>query len=410
MARGDKPRPAWRQRASAARASARCTISPPTRPAQARALPRAPRRRRRADRGRARRRSPTWPTSPRCVWQFVPELNWAGFYRAIDGELVLGPFCGKPACIRIPFGRGCAARRRPRARPSWSRTSMPFPAISPATRRAAPSWSCRCMRDGAVIAVIDLDSPRPGAVRRRGRRPGSRRSPRCSPLASERPRFGTAAGGGFRNRSQGDSLQGMEVRSPPSRLTGDPSMIVRSAPLLAIALGLLAGPALAQDADAPPPLPELEAPGPSAAVRGRDDRARGLAGTGRRRRLAGRMAGRMGRGRDVSRNLERDVRGSRADAARAIYPGGVSGTGYGSAERIGLAQPVPQCLLSRSAATGAVVAAQPDVCENYLQQYERSYAMAAQSAAPARALMRRCRALPESMLRAAMATALPTRR
>ena len=40
------------------------------------------------------------------VWQLVPELNWAGFYRLLGDELVLGPFCGKPACIRIPLGRG----------------------------------------------------------------------------------------------------------------------------------------------------------------------------------------------------------------------------------------------------------------------------------------------------------------
>lgn len=40
------------------------------------------------------------------IWQFVPRLNWAGFYRMVDGELVLGPFQGKPACIRIPLGKG----------------------------------------------------------------------------------------------------------------------------------------------------------------------------------------------------------------------------------------------------------------------------------------------------------------
>ena len=40
------------------------------------------------------------------IWQFVPELNWAGFYRMVDGELVLGPFIGKPACLRIALGSG----------------------------------------------------------------------------------------------------------------------------------------------------------------------------------------------------------------------------------------------------------------------------------------------------------------
>lgn len=38
------------------------------------------------------------------IWQYLPDLNWAGFYRLVEGELVLGPFIGKPACIRIPMG------------------------------------------------------------------------------------------------------------------------------------------------------------------------------------------------------------------------------------------------------------------------------------------------------------------
>jgi GAF domain-containing protein len=40
------------------------------------------------------------------IWQFLPDLNWAGFYRHLDGELVLGPFQGKAACIRIAMGKG----------------------------------------------------------------------------------------------------------------------------------------------------------------------------------------------------------------------------------------------------------------------------------------------------------------
>ena len=40
------------------------------------------------------------------IWQELPDINWAGFYKMTDGVLVLGPFQGKPACIRIPVGRG----------------------------------------------------------------------------------------------------------------------------------------------------------------------------------------------------------------------------------------------------------------------------------------------------------------
>ncbi|MGQ0588375.1 MAG: GAF domain-containing protein, partial [Sphingosinicella sp.] len=44
------------------------------------------------------------------LWEALPDLNWAGFYRNVNGALVLGPFQGRPACIRIPFGQGvCGA-------------------------------------------------------------------------------------------------------------------------------------------------------------------------------------------------------------------------------------------------------------------------------------------------------------
>ena len=51
------------------------------------------------------------------LWDALPDLNWAGFYRNVGGELVLGPFQGRAACIRIPFGKGvcgtAAATREP---------------------------------------------------------------------------------------------------------------------------------------------------------------------------------------------------------------------------------------------------------------------------------------------------------
>src|ERR671915_1088156 len=51
------------------------------------------------------------------LWEALPELNWAGFYRNVEGELVLGPFQGRPGCIRIAFGKGvcggAAARQEP---------------------------------------------------------------------------------------------------------------------------------------------------------------------------------------------------------------------------------------------------------------------------------------------------------
>ena len=40
------------------------------------------------------------------LWEYMADINWVGFYKMTDGALVLGPFQGKPACIRIPVGRG----------------------------------------------------------------------------------------------------------------------------------------------------------------------------------------------------------------------------------------------------------------------------------------------------------------
>ncbi|MBE6973792.1 MAG: GAF domain-containing protein [Ruminococcaceae bacterium] len=40
------------------------------------------------------------------LWQELPDINWAGFYKMEDGALILGPFQGKPACVRIPVGKG----------------------------------------------------------------------------------------------------------------------------------------------------------------------------------------------------------------------------------------------------------------------------------------------------------------
>jgi GAF domain-containing protein len=53
------------------------------------------------------------------LMEALPDLNWAGFYRNVDGELVLGPFQGKAACIRIPFGKGVCGAAAATKRCSW---------------------------------------------------------------------------------------------------------------------------------------------------------------------------------------------------------------------------------------------------------------------------------------------------
>ena len=93
------------------------------------------------------------------LWEFLPDLNWAGFYRAVDGELVLGPFAGRPACIRIGFGQGvCGAA-------AASRTTQIVPDVHAFPGHIACDAASRSelvvpvLRDGELRAVIDLDSP-----------------------------------------------------------------------------------------------------------------------------------------------------------------------------------------------------------------------------------------------------------
>ena len=93
------------------------------------------------------------------VFHAVPGLNWAGFYLARGEELVLGPFQGKVACVRIPFGRGvCGACAR-------TRTAQVVPDVEAFPGHIACDSASRSelvlpvMVDGALRAVFDLDSP-----------------------------------------------------------------------------------------------------------------------------------------------------------------------------------------------------------------------------------------------------------
>jgi len=94
------------------------------------------------------------------MWQLVPDLNWAGFYRVIDRELVLGPFCGKPACIRIPLGQGVCGTA------AASGQSQLVPDVRAFNGHIACDADSRSelvvpvRRGGTIIAVIDLDAPR----------------------------------------------------------------------------------------------------------------------------------------------------------------------------------------------------------------------------------------------------------
>lgn len=93
------------------------------------------------------------------IWQFLPRLNWAGFYRMIDGELVLGPFMGKPACIRIGLGKGVCGTAAESAESQLVEDVNAFAGHITCDPESASELVVPILRDGSVIAVIDLDSP-----------------------------------------------------------------------------------------------------------------------------------------------------------------------------------------------------------------------------------------------------------
>ncbi|MCJ2187528.1 GAF domain-containing protein [Novosphingobium beihaiensis] len=97
-----------------------------------------------------------------AIWQFVPDLNWAGFYRVIGDELVLGPFIGKPACIRIPFGVGVCGTAAALGTTQAVPDVHAFPGHIACDADSRSELVVPVVVEGRVIAVIDLDSPTPG--------------------------------------------------------------------------------------------------------------------------------------------------------------------------------------------------------------------------------------------------------
>ena len=91
----------------------------------------------------------------------LPDLNWVGFYLLKDGELVVGPFQGKPACVRIALGKGvCGTAAARRATVDRARTCTSSPATSPATGVEFGDRGAADARDGELLGVLDLDSPK----------------------------------------------------------------------------------------------------------------------------------------------------------------------------------------------------------------------------------------------------------
>jgi len=93
------------------------------------------------------------------LYQMLPDVNWAGFYFMQGGELVLGPFQGKVACVRIPLGRGvcgtAAARREILVVPDVNE----FPGHIACDAASRSEVVVPLVQAGRLLGVLDLDSP-----------------------------------------------------------------------------------------------------------------------------------------------------------------------------------------------------------------------------------------------------------
>lgn len=95
------------------------------------------------------------------IWQYLPDLNWAGFYRLLGDELVLGPFQGKAACIRIPVGKGVCGAAAATRQTQRVEDVHAFPGHIACDAASRSELVVPIVQGDALIGVLDLDSPEP---------------------------------------------------------------------------------------------------------------------------------------------------------------------------------------------------------------------------------------------------------
>ena len=93
------------------------------------------------------------------LWQYLPDLNWAGFYRLVGDELVLGPFQGKPACIRIAIGAGVCGAAAASRETQLVEDVHAFPGHIACDAASRSELVVPIVHEGRLLGVLDLDSP-----------------------------------------------------------------------------------------------------------------------------------------------------------------------------------------------------------------------------------------------------------
>lgn len=91
--------------------------------------------------------------------QFLPNINWVGFYLLEEDELVLGPFQGLPACVRIPFGRGVCGTSLAQNKTIVVEDVHQFPGHIACDAASRSEIVIPLHKDGKIFGVLDIDSP-----------------------------------------------------------------------------------------------------------------------------------------------------------------------------------------------------------------------------------------------------------
>ncbi len=94
------------------------------------------------------------------IWESLPDVNWVGFYRNVGGELVLGPFQGRPACIRIPFGTGVCGVAADTREVQLVEDVHAFAGHIACDSASNSEIVLPLIRDGELLGVLDIDSPK----------------------------------------------------------------------------------------------------------------------------------------------------------------------------------------------------------------------------------------------------------